>query len=254
MKPFLLWACSGAACLPCPLRCKANRSIPASWRVRRCRTKKCRLHSDTFPNLPARGDGSKAPDAACPGFGGQVVHQVYGDGSIFIMRVKVVGNRCKCGEIEVTAICSVKEVGKIKVLVYAATVWMCDAPFVRFRFADGVDDLVGFHNSYPCVVNDSEAGSAVAKEPVFFFERQAVVSPFVFVQSFAVADGDFVSSVRKEVIAVFVVAYDSASIHHTEIPSVVDSQVVAGYQSECADEKRPRIDAARKISLFSSLS
>ena len=165
------------------------------------------------------------------------------------MCVKVVSNCCERGEIEITAVRFVR-VGKIKVLVYAATVRMRDAPFVRFRFTDGVDDLVGFHNSYPCVVNDSEAGSTVAKEPVFFFERQAVVSPFVFVQSFAVADGDFVSSVRKEVIAVFVVAYDSASIHHTEIPSVVDSQVVAGYQSECADEKRPRIDAARKSLCF----
>ena len=107
------------------------------------------------------------------------------------MCVKVVSNCCERGEIEITAVRFVR-VGKIKVLVYAATVRMRDAPFVRFRFTDGVDDLVGFHNSYPCVVNDSEAGSTVAKEPVFFFERQAVVSPFVFVQSFAVADGDFV--------------------------------------------------------------
>ena len=126
---------------------------------------------------------------------------------------------------------------------------MRDASFVRFRFTDGVDDSIGSFDFHTCVVNDSETGGAVAKEPVFFFERK-VVSPFVFVQSFAVADGDFVPSVREKVIAVFVIAHDGTFGHKSEISSVVDGQVVAGCQSECTNAKCPYIDAERKSVCF----
>ena len=127
---------------------------------------------------------------------------------------------------------------------------MRDAPFVRFRFTDGVDDSIGSFDFHTCVVNDSEAGGAVAKEPVFFFERKTVVSPFVFVQSFAIADSDFVSSVREKVIAVFVITYNCTFGHKSDIPSVVDGQVVAGCQSESTNAKCPYIDAERKSVCF----
>lgn len=73
----------------------------------------------------------------------------------------------------------------------------CDAAAVRigdivpfcFLLADRADHIVCSNDFDARIVDEGEAGSAVAEEAVFFLEVDIAVCPFVLVESFAVAYG-----------------------------------------------------------------